>query len=413
MFKKLVLIGIISLLSVVYGKNIVVFADVSKGIDIKEAKELVTLIDPRISPSIYEDGDKVYGYILNETKRSIVRKLYVSKSTSRKGYQEFVKKFYFVYFKALKKYAQNTRKIRKNKIGQDIVFLVDTSGSMQKNKIVNNVKSALKNIVRYKGKKVNIAIVTYDGHSSLSASANSRIVLNFTNNKQKILQAIDSLQFSHMNTLLGDGLKSAIELLQDRATKHKSILMITDGDNIADSQKALQEKKNADKMNIKIKPIAVGGASLTMLKQFSSTGRVYDLTSDDLADVTMVERNFKDNILSNFASLSAGVFSKNKKDEKNILIIYSTMMERSNLYDFYQIPNLSDGLFYKELIQKLKDENLQIDFHGMEVYVKLIGEPTAQKENQLRIFWERFINDHGGKSKFFSKDSLTIDELGY
>jgi uncharacterized protein YegL len=413
MFKKVILVSLLGFLSIAYGKNIVIFADVSKGIELTEAKELVTLIDPRTVPNIYEDNDKVYGYILNETKRLSVKKKYISKGTSLKGYKKFVKDFYFVYFKTLKKYAKNTAKIRKNKIGQDIVLLVDTSGSMQKNKIVSNVKSALKNIVRFKGKKVNIAIVTYDGHSSLPASANSRIVLNFTNNRQKILQAIDSLQFSHMNTLLGDGLKSAIELLQDRTTKYKSILMITDGDDIADSEKALQEKQHADKMNIKIKPIAVGGASLTVLKQFSSTGRVYDLTSDDLSDVTMVVRNFKDNILSNLASLSAGVFSKNKKDEKNILIIYSTMMERSNLYDFYQIPNLSDGLFYKELTQKLNDENLQIDFHGMEVYVKLIGEPTAQKENQLRIFWERFINDHGGKSKFVSKDSLTLDELGY
>ncbi len=406
MFKRIIVIGFL-FASLLEAKNIVVVTDLSQGITSKEGMEVMNIINPKKSP-IYKENDKFYGYVFTEKGRKKTIGTYVDKGTSKKKWRNFYKKQYETYFKVVKQGVKKT--LVQEKVEKDIVFLIDSSGSMKKNNIIKNVKRALDNLVSEKGEKVNVAIVTFDGHESFDNPENARILLDFTNNHKDILNTIDSLQFSNFNTFLGSGLELSFDLLEKRNTKSKRIFIVSDGDNIYDETHALNQMKRAN--NIEVQPIAVGGASISTLKNFSTSGNVYDATRGDMKTLVVERSNYQDTLFQNFAALTNSVFKKNKSND-DVLIVYSTMMEVSDLYDFYMIPNLSDGPFYRELKQKLQDEHLRIDFNGMKVYVRLLGNPSAKKENELRIFWERFIKDHNGKVSNINKEVLTIEEMDY
>ena len=406
MFKKIIVFGLL-FVTFLEAKNIVVVTDLSQGITGKEGIEVMNIINPKKSP-IFKENDKFYGYVFTEKGRKKTIGTYVDKGTSKKKWRAFYKKQYETYFQVVKQGVKRT--LVQEKVEKDIVFLIDSSGSMKKNNIIKNVKRTLDNLVNEKGEKVNVAIVTFDGHESFEQSKNARVLLEFTNSHKEILNTINSLQFSNFNTFLGSGLELSFNLLEKRNTKSKRIFIVSDGDNIYDETHALDQMKRAN--NIEVQPIAVGGASISTLKNFSTSGNVYDATRGDMKTLVVEKSNYQDTLFQNFAALTNSVFKKNKSND-DVLIVYSTMMEVSDLYDFYMIPNLSDGPFYRELKQKLQDEHLKIDFNGMKVYVRLLGNPSAKKENELRIFWERFIEDHNGEVSNINKEVLTIDEMGY
>jgi len=413
MFKRIVqtLLLIGSVFAFSDAKSVVIIADISQGISKSEGIEVMTLADPKKSP-IYEDGDLLAWYAFTEKGRKKIYTKFVDRSTDRRIYNKICKVLYPKYFNVVKYGVKKSSK-KKSFAQKDIVFLIDTSGSMKKNDLENIIKNALKKTLEKKGEKVNIALVVFDGHKTFDKSDNSRVILDFTNDIGKLSAALDSLEFTHFNTMLGDGMEKAVNMLKNRKIKSKMIILISDGDDVADQAKAIKQISLAKQSKIDVKPFAFGGANLNSLKNFSSNGKVYDITRGDFDDVVLPPKSQdKDTLFQNFASLSSAIFKKNKSDD-GILIIYSTMMENSNLYDFNMIPNLSDDLFYKEVKEKLKEEHLNINFHGLKTYVRLIGNPSAKKENELRIFWERFINEHNGKVKWISKEELTLDEMGY
>ena len=414
MFKRILFLLIVVTIYV-GAKNIVVITDMSQGIQAKEASEVMGLINPNCNkPSpIYENNDKFYGYIFTENGRLKKSGTYKDKSTSLSSCKKFFGGVYAVYFKTVKKGLTKGHKPGSSSDAKDIVFLIDTSGSMKKNDVEQSIKDALDKSVSVKGEKVNIALVTYDGHQSFDKLDNSRVLLDFTNDISKISRAIDSIEFSNFNTLLGDGLALSIGILNKRKTKSKMIVLLSDGDKVFNKKFALDQMQYAKKNHIIVKPFAIGGASISTLSEFSSNGKVYDVTSNDFGDVILPPKSeHKDTLFQNFASLSSAVFKKNTSKD-GVLIIYSNMMETSDLYDFNMIPNLSDDLFFNEVKEKLHKEHLNIDFNGMKVYVRLTGNPSAKKENELIIFWKRFIKEHNGKVEFISKDDLTLDEMGY
>jgi Mg-chelatase subunit ChlD len=390
-------------------KNIVVVTDISQGITKNEGIEVMTLINPKKSP-IYGDGDRFYGYVFTEKGRKKTNAKFVSRGTNRGEWNKFYNKQYVPYFKVVKAGVKQT--IGKKHIAKDILFLVDTSGSMKMNTQIDKIKKTIKSFVASKDKKVNVSIVVFDGHKSFNENENARLVLGFTNNSSKINSAIDKISYSNFNTLYSAGFKKAFEVFKERNLKDKIVFLVSDGADIENSSNVAEIKKSMENMGIKIKPIAVGGASMNTLKKFSSNGNVYDATRGDMQSAIQENSNANDPIFEKFAALSNSVFKKNNSKD-DLLIIYSGMMEKSDFYDFYVVPNLSDDLFYNELKEKLKKDHLNIDFNGMKTYVRLIGNPSAKKENELTIFWKRFIEEHNGKVGVISKDTLTLDEMGY
>jgi Mg-chelatase subunit ChlD len=403
---KLILV-VVSLIVTVYAKKIVVVSDTSQGMSKAEAKEVLALTDPRTS-TLYKSKDKYFGYIFTEAGRMKTEGIYVSKSVSKKRNKKFFVENYAKYFKGIKSgISKKSKKLYKQR---DIVFLIDTSGSMKKNNLLENLKASLKYLVLNKNDKVRISLVTFDGYKNFPKRKNSRVILNFTSNKNDINTSLKSIKISKYDTYLGDGLNLSLDLLENKNTQNKSIFIITDGDTINDEKFALKQMQRANASNVTVKVVAVGGANVSLLRKFSSNGYVYDATSSDLKEELLLANKNDDTLIENFVTLSNRVFTNNTSSN-DMMIIYSTMNQVSNLVDFYLVPNLSDGSFYKEMKKKMKENSMNINFGGLKMYIKLLGNPTAQRENELYIFWKRFIEDHNGTLARLSKDALTLEEF--
>lgn len=110
-----------------------------------------------------------------------------------------------------------------NRPASNLTFLIDTSGSMSGESRIELVKKSLKMLVDKLDKRDKIGIVTYSGEAG--------VALEPTNNKQKILKAIDSLNangFTHGSA----GIEKAYDLAQKHFIKGgvNRIILATDGD---------------------------------------------------------------------------------------------------------------------------------------------------------------------------------------
>lgn len=105
----------------------------------------------------------------------------------------------------------------------NLVFLIDTSGSMQGENRLGLVQKSLKLLVENLNSKDSVGIVTYAGSST--------IALKPTNDKKKILEAIDSLSASG-STHGSAGIEDAYELAQKHFIKggYNRVILATDGD---------------------------------------------------------------------------------------------------------------------------------------------------------------------------------------
>lgn len=105
----------------------------------------------------------------------------------------------------------------------NLVFLIDTSGSMQGENRLGLVQKSLKLLVENLNSKDSVGIVTYAGSST--------IALKPTNDKKKILEAIDSLSASG-STHGSAGIEDAYELAQKHFINggYNRVILATDGD---------------------------------------------------------------------------------------------------------------------------------------------------------------------------------------
>ncbi len=403
---RIILVFLFLLNVSLFSKNIILLTDVSQGLSKNDAREINNLIKPSKEEDgdIYQNGDNVIYYIMTENDRKPVKGRFVDFYQDKKKHIKFYKKVYNKYAKGLKHFKKinATEKV----LSRDIVLLLDTSGSVNRQEIVKYINKQLVNISDNKGKNVSIAIVTFNGHESLRNMDKAQLIQNFTNNFNETKSTLKNLKFSNLKTYMGSGFELSLNILSKSNAERKMILLVSDGLDISDEENLKMQLNKANQVNIDV--MAVGGASIDKLKEISTDGYVYNTTTFVLEDVIMKSASKKDPILDNFASISSNVFSKCSGDD--IFIIYSSMMERGEDYDFYTIGDLSSRPFYDELNSKLEN-NSNIDFKGMNVYVKLTGNPSAKKENELRSFWKQFIMDHNGKLAIFSKDPLEIDSL--
>ena len=105
----------------------------------------------------------------------------------------------------------------------NLVFLIDTSGSMQGESRLGLVQKSLKLLVENLSSKDSVGIVTYAGSST--------IALKPTSDKKKILEAIDSLSAGG-STHGSAGIEDAYKLAQKHFIKggYNRVILATDGD---------------------------------------------------------------------------------------------------------------------------------------------------------------------------------------
>ena len=143
----------------------------------------------------------------------------------------------------------------------NLVFLMDVSGSMRAENKLPLAKKAMRKLVEQLNENDRVAIVVYAGAAGLVLPSTSG------HNKERILQAIDNMQ-SGGSTAGGAGIKLAYQIAQENFIKggNNRIILTTDGDfNVGASSDAFLEKLISEKRKTGIY-ISVLGFGMNNLK---------------------------------------------------------------------------------------------------------------------------------------------------
>jgi len=402
MFKFL----IVSLLSMaVLHANTYIFIDISQGMQKKEFNALGRLTMPtaKQEKSIYKNGQKVYMYAFNENDALSKDFIYYDKYEDENAYKTGKRKFLSL-MKKIKKYGVKKRK----KVGANIIFLIDTSGSMKKNGVIEDVKATMKYLIKSKSKNSKVAIVTFDGKKYMKESQKAKVLLGFEKSKTKLLQTVQKIHPSRYDTFLGAGLQKVELLLREVDPSKSLVLLFTDGKAVDDSIKALNIVKRFKNDGVKLKVIAVGGADVDMLKQFSTTGYVFNATSSDLKSMVTGISVGNDAIFLRLKSFLENTAAPTKGDN---IIIYSSMMNVDAQSDFYVVPNIASSSFYKEMQKINAKRDTLVNFHGANVYVRVLGKISASKLNNLRVFYKRYFKDAHANLRYFDTAQISKSKI--
>ncbi len=152
--------------------------------------------------------------------------------------------------------------------GRDLVFTIDTSGSMaesgysQENKNDKKIDIVKKLITAFISKRYDDNI----GVSVFGSYAFSAVPLTY--DMQAVAFLLDFLEvaIAGENTAIGDGINNAIDLLSKGQAKSKVIILLTDGYQNSGSVKIGDAVNRAKKLKIKIYTIGLGDKSAYDLK---------------------------------------------------------------------------------------------------------------------------------------------------
>ena len=382
-----------------------IVADIAQGMSAKEYNELgrLTYPDKKDKKNIYKNQEDVFLYSFNSLHALSSDFVYMRRDKDEDAYKD-AKRSFNKFFSQVKKHGVKKHK----KVGSNIIFLVDTSGSMKKNGVMYDVKNTIKYLINAKSKKSKVAIVSFDGKKNMKESSRAKILSDFTTSKAKLNKVVEKIQPSRYDTFLGSGLSRVEQLLSTVDTKKTIVLLFTDGKAVDDKAKALQIIKRFKSSGVKLKVVAVGGADVDMLKSFSTTGYVFNATSSDLKSMTEGMSAGDDAL---FLRLNSFLENSPKIGKADRLIIYSSMMNVDAQSDFYIVPNIASKNFYKEMMKINKARSVNIKLHGAKVYVRLLGKMDATKVNNLKIFYKRYFKEAGGELKFFANSALSKSKL--
>lgn len=159
-----------------------------------------------------------------------------------------------------------------------VVLVIDTSGSME-GKSIELVKQAAKNFIARSQPGDRIALMTFD--------TEVKTVVGFTDDREKILKAIDSLKASG-DTALYDAVSSAVSLAQREKTNNRFVVLFTDGKDNSSRTSADEVLAAVKKASVVLYAVGSGESedrTLTTLSQ-ASGGNYFKIASvDSLAAV--------------------------------------------------------------------------------------------------------------------------------
>ena len=407
MLRKFFMVTVMLWMATLVNGDVSVFVDLSKGMSSDEFKELasVTLPKKHTKDTIYHNGEKVHLYAFKGTHTLKVDFVYYPSNVDEERYKDAKKRF----LKFFSKVKKSKKRPKKERINANVVFVVDTSGSMvnSRHDYLSSVKEAMRELVKNKAKKAKISIITFDGKKSMKNQKRSKVIVANETSKKRLLKAINSIEVSRYDTFLGSGLQKAQTLLSQKSKRKNVVMIFTDGAEVNDYDLALKKVAKLKKEGIAVKVVAVGGADVEMLQKFSSSGYVFNATKADLQSIIKDVSMSTDEIvlrLDDFLSMAPM-----KKGDR--FLIYSSMENIDNISDFSLIPNVSSKVFYKEFEEQNKQRGIAIDFGGSQVYIRVIGDATPSQTKQLKTFWNRFMKEHNAALRYFSASALQQSEV--
>lgn len=188
--------------------------------------------------------------------------------------------------------------------GSNLVFLIDTSGSMDNENKLQLVKESLKLLVNELTEKDRISIVTYSG--------SERVIIDGINGTEKeaIIKAIEDLK-PYGSTNGEGGIKKAYEIAEKYKNEHNNsrIIMCTDGDlNVGISSESelikLVEDKRQTGVYLSVLGFGLGNYKDNKLETLADNGNGNYFYIDNIAEGKKV---LVDEMLSNLVTLGDDV----------------------------------------------------------------------------------------------------------
>lgn len=222
--------------------------------------------------------------------------------------------------------------------GIDMVLSLDTSGSMRQRGFNPQapqqtrwdvVSEIVKDFIS-KRRNDNIGLVVF-GSSVMTASP-----LSYDKNAQK--KIIDSLGIAVVGekTAMVDSIATSINILKQRDTKSKIIILLTDGDDTASRIPLKVAVKMAEKYAVKIYAVAIGSLNTYVLNELSNPngGRTFKAKS----------KNDLKQIYEAINELEKSKIDQNKIVLKEYLYFYPLFISFLSLLLFVYIKNKREGL---------------------------------------------------------------------
>ncbi len=382
-----------------------IVVDLSKGMSKTEYNELGKLTYVQKKDGLYSNGDKVKLLAFKGNKNIKKSFIYYERDIKEKGYKK-AKKKHLSFFKQIEK---GLKKPKKSLVKANVVFVVDTSGSMvtKRGDLLRKVKNSMKSFIKNKSRSAEVSIITFDGKKRQKEHARSHIVAQNVTNKVQLYRIVDNIQVSKYDTFLGSGLKKVSHVLPVNSKLKNIVMIFTDGAEINDYDTAKAELEKLKKEDIEVKVVAVGGADVEMLKAFSTSNYVYNATSNDLQNIIKDVSTNSDELIVKLNNY----FDTNDLRPGDSVLVYSTFINIDSISDFSLIPNLSSKDFYNELQMQNKKRNVRLDLGGASFYGRIIGNSSSEKVNNLKGFWKPFMTDSNAVLKYFDSAPLSYDEM--
>lgn len=184
-------------------------------------------------------------------------------------------------------------KLSQNRKGRDLVFVLDTSGSMGESRYSNEYQNEskfniLKNIIsRFIQKRYDDNV----GVTLFGSFAFSSVPLTYDMTSVAFLLQFLDVGIAGENTAIGDGIANATTLLEHGTAHNKVMLLITDGYQNSGTTSIKDAVSKAKELNIKIYTLGIGKTKdfdTNLLKKIAkdTNAKMFSATNEDeLIDV--------------------------------------------------------------------------------------------------------------------------------
>ena len=280
----------------------------------------------------------------------------------------------------------------------DIVFCMDNSGSMYANNGENHktAKSVANNLIdSIRSKNSKMAIVTFGDKA--------KVVQSFSSDKVRLKKSFKKIRKGN-STNMTAGLSKSCTLLAASSAKIKKIILLSDGAP-QNPKNALSQANTCKSSGIEIITVALKGSDVNYLNKISSMNVTLDASNVDLNSKIKSLQSLPSPIIESLYYMSD---SFHDYDERAI-IIFSSMMQNSDKYNFYVQQDLSNKKMINNFIASLKTDKQLPNLSHTKIYIQ--GKSKAlgpEKNSELEAFWRAYFKACGAEVVSWGANSINL-----